>query len=143
MKPDIVVLIALLLLLAMVVLSDVLKRKIYNANLAVLVFVSTYYRHQLPDAMWSDATLYALLALLIGMLLWQRRLLGAGDVKLAVICVWMVFPNWGELILLSALGAGVLAIWQLARQRLAMSNNHQGTIPLGVSISASTVYLLF
>ncbi|EGQ7998245.1 TPA: prepilin peptidase [Vibrio vulnificus] len=142
MNPEIVAITALLVLLMVVVLSDALQRKIYNANIALLFLVATGYRFMQGSPFWLDATLYALIVCVVGMLLWQYGLLGAGDVKLAAVCAWIVFPNWFELVLLSAFGAGILAVWQLARAYFATSNVHQGTVPLGVSISASTAYLI-
>ncbi|KJR24898.1 prepilin peptidase [Vibrio navarrensis] len=142
MKPEVVTLVTLLALLLMVVLSDALKRKIYNVNIALLFLVAIGHRFMQGSPFWLDATLYALIVCVAGMLLWQHGLLGAGDVKLAAVCAWIVFPNWFELVLLSAFGAGILAVWQLVRAYFAISNAHQGTIPLGASISASTAYLI-
>ncbi|HAS6348568.1 A24 family peptidase [Vibrio sp. IRLE0018] len=142
MNPEIVAFAALLVLLMMVVLSDALKRKIYNVNIALLFSVAIAYRGMQGSPFWLDATLYALIVCVAGMVLWQYGWLGAGDVKLAAVCTWIVFPNWFELMLLSAFGAGILAVWQLTRAYFSISNIHQRTIPLGVSIAASTVYFL-
>ncbi|MBE3651096.1 prepilin peptidase [Vibrio navarrensis] len=143
LQPDLLLTAILCFLLGFVVFSDALKRKIYNVNIVLLAVVALGYRFTLPAPMWLAATLYALLVLLVGLLLWQRAYVGAGDVKLAVVCVWVVFPHWGEFVLLSALGAGVLGVWQLAWMRLTSSYDGQRSIPLGIAIAASTVYLLF
>jgi len=114
------VLIPLAAVLAHVVWTDLTERRI--ANGAVLAVLALWPVQLLltgrPDPWWSGPLAGSLL-LGVGLLAWQARVLGGGDVKLAAALAILVgLGGLLEFLLVTTLAGGVLALLMILADRI-------------------------
>ena len=99
--------------------------------------------------LWQNAALFAF-ALSVGLLLFARRWLGGGDVKLfAAVALWFDFHGAPYLLLAITIGGGLLGLLFIMVRRvlpltmLERSNwaclKPKGPIPYGIAIAAGTI----
>lgn len=128
--------------LTFIAMQDWYERKISNLSVLLLIAIGSLIHSYSPtpfDAV--NAFLLSGAVIVIGYLAWQKQWLGAGDVKLISACSFVIYPSWQELILLTALGAGVLGVILIYQARL-VPVRAQTTIPLGVAIAISCGYMV-
>lgn len=104
--------------------------------LALLVF------HFLP---YSNASLaISLIILILGLVAFQQKWLGAGDSKLLALCAYAAQTNWLEFLFITALSGGVLAALVLLYNYLITCNVMTGktmfTLPYAVAIISGAVF---
>jgi len=114
------ILIPLAAVLAHVVWTDLAARRI--ANTAVLAVFALWPVQLLltgrPDPWWSGPLAGSLL-LGVGLLAWQARVLGGGDVKLAAALATLVgLGGLLEFLLVTTLAGGVLALLMILADRI-------------------------
>ena len=95
--------------------TDLKTRKIFNSTvcLIALCFVTAIFTSSTPPNVLGGVGM-AILVFVFGYVLWHFGLLGGGDVKLlSVVALWSGFAYGFELILLTALAGGGIALVQL------------------------------
>lgn len=116
--------------------SDLKKRKVPNQALLLLlavVLATTPFR--------ISQVLLSLVVLIVGIIAFQYRWLGAGDSKLLTVCVYASLDHWYWLLLQTALIGGVLSVLCLVHNRLAdsgvLARPPVKTVPYAVAISSA------
>lgn len=103
--------------------------------LAVLVFSS------LPFSILNLSI--SLFIVLLGVIAFQKKILGAGDSKLLALCSYAAQSSWLDLLIISALSGGVLAIFALLYNYLITRNviakKTMTTLPYAIAIISGAV----
>ncbi len=158
--------ILLMVLLLAAAWSDLRSRRIPNALvLGVALFAILSRIPVLASERFWEPPAAALLSFFVLLPLWQRRLLGGGDLKLFVATsVWAGLGRLPELALAVALAGGALAIVVLAvetartrllpllatmpwvcvfvpSRALTESSESRASLPYGVAIAAGAIWL--
>lgn len=147
----------LLALLATAAWTDLAQRRIPNlCSAGLLLLLPAWLMLTGSPAPWYEAPLALLLALLPGLLLWQRGILGGGDVKLAAVCAGFVGTTaLLPFLLVTSLLGGALALVQLLRHRPRLRRSLAApqpaetpdgadgpTVPYGVAIALAAAWML-
>ena len=142
---------AVWLVLIAAALQDLWRLRISNILpvLLILLFPLWVWRVGFETDLWQNAALFAF-ALSVGLLLFARRWLGGGDVKLfAAVALWFDFHGAPYLLLAITIGGGLLGLLFIMVRRvlpltmLERSNwaclKPKGPIPYGIAIAAGTI----
>lgn len=130
--------------------TDLRWRRIGNVNCLMLTGFAALHAmlgQQLPGSIVTGASVLA-----AGMLAWQARLVGGGDVKLlAAVAVWAGPSGLIPLVVATALAGGALAVVELLRAQLMSwrtspdtavdGQRTPPTIPYGAAICAGAVWV--
>jgi prepilin peptidase CpaA len=110
--------IAILILTAALVaaaISDAVAFIIPNRYPAAIILAFIVFAIGKPAPFWLHGTIVGLVFFVVGALLFQSGILGGGDVKLlAASALWAGFDQITLLLLVTAIGGGVLALAQLS-----------------------------
>jgi prepilin peptidase CpaA len=106
---------ALLTALVAAAVSDATSLLIPNRYVAAVGAAFVLHASGKPLDVWLHGIEAAALLLAVGMLLFERRILGGGDVKLlAAIALWTGFADLPLLLLVTGLAGGALALAHLS-----------------------------
>jgi prepilin peptidase CpaA len=113
--------IAFVALLILAALTDWQTRRIPNRITGAIAFLYLPFVFSHPgDIAWPAAVLVALACFAGGFILFARRVLGGGDVKLiTAVSLWAGSPFLASFTIVMSLTGGVLALGVLAWQRFA------------------------
>ena len=140
---------ALALLVSAAGIQDVLSRRISNIFplVIVLLFLIATTLGGWSAEVWQNFASF-LLVFGIGAILFQRGILGGGDVKLwAAVALWFKLSQLPLLVLSITLAGGVLALLSLSTRRFRKSGGARPaaswktarSVPYGVAIALGTV----
>lgn len=134
-----IVLVALAGVLIATAIGDVRSLLIPNRYCVAVVLLYPIYVTTAPYAVdWIDGAIVGAVALVIGFLLYSMRLAGGGDVKFfAAVSIWAGSPMLIELVFITALVGGVLAIGMLIHRRLKAPRAASSGIGLGTRLWTS------
>lgn len=143
------ILILLQLLIVAAAVQDAWRLRISNRfPLAIIAcFVGWVAVIGLEVDLWQNLVAF-LLCLGLGLLLFSRNWLGGGDVKLlAALALWFDLAGAGRLLLLTALGGGLVTLALMLIRRLLPSPagtgfaamRKRGPIPYGLAIAAGAL----
>lgn len=146
-------LLALAALLVAAAIEDMVRLRISNlVSIAVLLLaVVTIVVVGARPSLWENAAVFAA-TLVVGTVLFGRKMLGGGDVKLlAATSLWFDLSGALRFVVSVALAGGLLAVFLItirkagwsdgARQRV-VALRHRGGIPYGVAIAAGALFAL-
>lgn len=106
---------ALLVLLAGSIYSDVVRRTIPNFACALVFLLGLVQQIAINPVGWVYSVLGSVIAILAGIGLHQKKILGGGDVKLiAALAVWLTPIELGRFALAIMLAGGVVGLGYLA-----------------------------
>ena len=104
---------------------------------------------------WTMSVLGALTVLVLGYVIFLRRLMGAGDIKLLTVCsLWVGLNGIVDFLVLVALGGGALAVVVLGiRKMMPFINKSKDTkiprifcdnepVPYGIAIAFGFLYMM-
>lgn len=119
-------------------MSDLINRKVPNIALLMLAILVFNF---LP---YSNTNLaISLIILMLGLLAFHKKVLGAGDSKLLAICVYAAQSNWLDLLMITALSGGVLAALVVLYNYLITCNvitaKTMLTLPYAIAIISGAV----
>lgn len=143
---------ALVALLAAATIQDAIQLKISNiicGSVLVLAVVAMAVSG-FQASLWQNAVIFAVV-LAIGMFLFERHVLGGGDVKLfAAVGLWVDFGSALRLVASILIAGGILAVIIILLRMVAPKSiasrvktlQPKAGIPYGIAIAAGTLLVL-
>ena len=137
-------LVVLALLLGIAACTDIRSRTIPNALNAAVALLGPVWWWANGLAPWPDVAIQlalfaAVLAVFTG--LFAIGAMGGGDVKLlAALALWLPFDPLMDMLVLMAIGGGVLTLGMLVLHRLRRAEGRP-EIPYGVAIAFATLWV--
>lgn len=131
---------ALLASLAGSIYSDVVRRTIPNLACAIVFLLGLVQQITTSPESWVYPVVGSFLAILVGIGLHHRKILGGGDVKLiAALAVWLTPFELGRFALAIMLAGGVVGVGYLAVGFLRRLRNKDAPAAAGVPYALAIV----